>query len=87
MLKLLIAVFITLLSTTAMASKHEKYVDMLINDGEIKAQDRAKTLCKMDALEAAVYALDKEVKKIKDLNNIKPLNPYEIIAQCDKKHN
>ena len=34
MLKVLIVVSIALLSTTAMASKHEKYVDMLINDGD-----------------------------------------------------
>mgnify|MGYP000055827874 CR=1 FL=1 len=86
MLKVLIVVLIAFLSTTAMASKHEKYVDMLITDGEIKAKDKAKTLCKIDALEAALYALDREIKRTGNFNP-KPLNPQEITAHCDKKHN
>jgi len=87
MLKVLIAVSIALLSTTAMASKNEKYVDMMIEDGEIEAKDKAKVLCKIDSLEAAFYAFDKELKKAKDPFAVKPVDPYKIVAHCDKKHN
>jgi hypothetical protein len=87
MLRLIIAVSIAVLSTSAMASKHEKYVDMLIEDGIIKATDKAKTICQMDALEVSVYALDKEIKKAKDPFTIKPVDPYKVMAVCNKQHN
>jgi hypothetical protein len=40
----------------------------------------------IDALEAALYALDREIKRTGNFNP-KPLNPEEITAHCDKKHN
>lgn len=87
MLKVLIAVSIALLSTTAMASKHEKYVDMLIEEGVFKVEEKAKVICQMDALEASFYAFDKELKKAKDPFAVKPVDPYKVIAVCNKKHN
>lgn len=83
MKKVILATALLALSSSVFANKHENYVNLLIKEGYIKPEEKARTLCEMDALEKAFWDL---AVKVKEQNSSKPkvdpLNPGDIIKHC-----